>query len=71
MTNTNCLAGIRCPECGNEYRLLIHGIVRLSVTDEGAEPADGCDWHWDDSSLTICPDCDRDGPLAEFRREEV
>ena len=67
MTNTNCLAGLRCPQCGNADRLFITGIVRLEVTDDGADVADGSDWHWDDASLTICPECDRDGLLSEFR----
>jgi hypothetical protein len=67
MSNTNCLEGLRCPQCGNEERLFITGTVRLDVTDEGADVADGSDWHWDDTSLTICPECDKDGPLSEFR----
>ena len=67
MTNENCLEGIRCPGCGNEERLFITATIRADVTDDGAEPADGCGMHWDDASLAICPECDRDGPLGEFR----
>jgi hypothetical protein len=67
MTNTNCLEGIRCPQCGNESRLLIVARIMADVTDDGADIADGCDVNWDDDSLAICPECDRDGPLSEFR----
>lgn len=67
MENENCLAGIQCPRCGNEDRLLIVTTVLADVTDGGADIADGSDMHWDDSSFTRCPECDRDGPLKEFR----
>lgn len=69
MSNTNCLAGIKCPQCGNEERFLIFATVLMDVTDGGADNADGSDTHWDDASMTTCPECDRDGPLAEFRVE--
>jgi hypothetical protein len=69
MTNQNCLEGIRCPQCGNDDRLLIVTTVLADVTDAGADIADGSDMHWDDSSLTRCPACDRDGPLKDFRTD--
>lgn len=67
MTNENCLEGLRCPQCGNEDRLFITATIRADVTDGGADLADGSDMHWDESSLAICPECDRDGPLSAFR----
>jgi hypothetical protein len=67
MRNENCLAGIQCPQCGNEHRLLITATVVADVTDGGADIADGSDMHWDDASMTRCPDCDKDGPLVAFR----
>jgi hypothetical protein len=67
MTNENCLEGIKCPQCGNEDRMLIVTTALADVTDDGADIADGSDMHWDDASLTRCPECDRDGPLKEFR----
>lgn len=70
MTNHNCLTGIRCPHCGNEDRFLITATIVADVTDAGADVADGSDLHWEDTSLTRCPDCDRDGPLAEFHTLE-
>jgi hypothetical protein len=70
MTNENCLAGIKCPKCGNEDRFLISATIVADVTDDGADVAEGSDFHWDDASMTRCPDCDRDGPLAEFHIHE-
>ncbi|MBA4068171.1 MAG: hypothetical protein C0501_31620 [Isosphaera sp.] len=67
MTNENCLDGLRCPRCGNEDRLYIVTTVLADVTDNGADVARGSEWQWDDASMTRCPDCDRDGPLNEFR----
>jgi hypothetical protein len=70
MTNENCLAGIRCPQCGNEDRFLITSTILADVTDGGADIADGSDIHWDDASMTHCPDCDMAGPLIHFRTHE-
>lgn len=67
MTNKNCLAGVKCPQCRNESRFLIVATILADVTDGGAEIADGSDFDWDDASLIRCPDCDRDGPLSGFR----
>lgn len=67
MTSVNCLEGIRCPNCGQADRLFITATIRADVTDDGADIADGSGMHWDDASLAICPECDMDGPLAEFR----
>jgi hypothetical protein len=67
MTNENCLKGIRCPQCGNQDRFLIVARIMVDVTDAGADIANGPGMEWDEDSLTICPECDRDGPLREFR----
>jgi hypothetical protein len=65
MTNSNCLEGVRCPQCGQEKRFLITATITCDVTDDGSEPAgDHC---WDDDSLTHCPGCECQGPLKEFR----
>ena len=70
MTNENCLRGIECPKCGNEERFFIVATIVADVTDEGADTAKGSDHHWDDGSMTRCPECDWDGPLATFRIRE-
>lgn len=66
--NFNCLAGLRCPKCGNEDRLLIEALVTCSVTDDGAEPAG--DMEWNEKSWCVCPRCDEEGELSKFRVEE-
>ena len=66
MRNDNCLEGIKCPNCGQEARLFIVSTILADVTDGGADIADGSDMHWDENSMTRCPECDRDGPLADF-----
>ena len=70
MPNDNCLEGVQCPQCGNEDRFMISANVVAEVTDEGAEvasPLYGNGFEWDDSSMTRCPECDRGGPLKDFR----
>ena len=64
MPNTNCLEGLKCPECGNEDRLLIDAWVSVSVTDDGSEPMG--DHYWDRKSFAMCPDCDFEGELRDF-----
>lgn len=66
MTNSNCLEGFRCPNCGNEDRLFITATIWAEVTDDGAGIADGCDMDWDGTSMTRCPECGSNGPLSEF-----
>ena len=65
--NHNCLAGIKCPQCGNEDHFYIAAAILAYVTDDGADMADNTDMEWEDASHTRCPDCGKDGPLAEFR----
>jgi hypothetical protein len=67
MTNTNCLAGLACPRCGNADRLRIVARIMADVTDDGAEMVHGSEMSWDNDSLTVCPKCDHDGPLTQFR----
>jgi hypothetical protein len=68
MSNHNCLRGIKCPACGNEDRLMIVARIMCVVTDEGSDPCG--DHDWDDDSFAVCPECDKDGPLADFRTPE-
>jgi len=67
MTSKNCIEGLRCPECGNETRLLIIATAVAEVTDNGAELADGDGLDWSDKSHTFCPECKHGGPLTGFR----
>jgi hypothetical protein len=53
MTNTNCLEGIRCPDCGNEESFRIAAKTIVTVTDDGIE--DHGDMEWDDDSRHSLP----------------
>lgn len=70
MTNTNCLAGMKCPECGNEESLRIETKITVDVTDDGAEPIDG-DYEWDEDSPAHCPECGESGVVADFEVDKT
>ncbi len=53
MTNTNCLEGIKCPQCGNGAHFRIEAVIVCHVTDDGSEPTG--DHHWDKDSFCHCP----------------
>jgi DNA-directed RNA polymerase subunit RPC12/RpoP len=65
MTNSNCLAGIACPQCGNDFRIYIGVKTLAEVTDDGAETYG--DMEWNSDSYAECPDCQHRGTLGEFR----
>ena len=62
--NTNCLADMGCPLCGNrdELRIVVSGVA--SVTDDGIEFVG--DTEWDIGSFCQCPVCDYDGVVYDF-----
>jgi hypothetical protein len=64
MTNTNCLADIKCPKCGNDGSFRIEAVIVCHVTDDGSEPTG--DHHWDKDSFCHCPECDFDGKVSDF-----
>src|SRR3954469_16394959 len=64
MPNTNCLADIKCPQCGNEDNFRIEAVIVCHVTDEGSEPVG--DHFWDKDSFCHCPECELDGKLSDF-----
>lgn len=65
MTNTNCLEGLACPNCGHRVRLFIEVRTLADVTDDGAETFG--DMEWDASSYAECPECRYHGTLGKFR----
>jgi hypothetical protein len=67
MTNTNCLAGVCCPKCGQQDRFRIAAVISCVVTDDGSEPVG--DHEWDDESATRCPECGFDGTLKDFSKK--
>lgn len=62
--NTNCLEGLRCPQCGNNAKLVIAGNSFFEVTDDGTESHG--DVEWDNNSATRCPECHFAGLLKQF-----
>jgi hypothetical protein len=64
MTNTNCLKGVRCPNCGQEDRFFIIGGAQFVVTDEGSETIG--DHEWGDTIPARCPEREHTGTLADF-----
>lgn len=56
-TNTNCAAGLRCPECGEEGRFYIESTVHMVVEDDGVEPVTGHDIHWQSDADCRCGEC--------------
>lgn len=63
--NTNCLEGMKCPECGSYGPFDIVGTSLFSVHDDGTDGHG--DVEWDDESLTMCPTCNKVGKLQDFR----
>ncbi len=70
-SNTNCLAGIKCPHCGSEDAFYISACVLAYVTDTGAEVADNASIDWDPDSHTECAECGADGPLSNFTTSTI
>jgi hypothetical protein len=64
MPNTNCLEGIRCPQCENDSLFHITCTTLAAVTDDGAETFG--DMEWDEYSPISCPECRHRGSVSEF-----
>jgi ribosomal protein S27E len=69
MTNTNCLAGISCPNCGNDSVVYIETRTLAVVTDDGAETFG--DMEWDADSYAECPECKHRGTVGQFRPQST
>lgn len=64
MPNSNCLAGIRCPNCGYELSFVIGVTGFVHVTDDGFTEAPDADWN--DSSFICCEACQSTGTVQAF-----
>lgn len=64
MANSNCLRGMACPECGNEDWFCIEISAWSEVTDDGT--GDIGDVEWDSTSGCRCPECHKEGIVADF-----
>ncbi len=62
--NTNCLEGIRCPECGSYGPFGIGTHCSAIVHDDGVEETSGHEW--DKFSPITCQKCDHDGAVGDF-----
>lgn len=65
MANSNCLEGLRCPECKQEDALKIVGTSLFHVIDGGTESHEDA-VEWDEKSITRCPSCNFEGVLEDF-----
>ncbi len=67
--NTNCLAGIKCPKCGNEAVFAITAQVWCIVEDDGV--IDYEDHEWDDDSIISCRACPAVGKVGAWTTEPI
>lgn len=78
-SNSNCLAGIACPQCGSLGPFLILcGITRhgrpcqvwMAVTDDGTDyiPDVTGTVRWDADSPCVCRGCQHSGSVFDFQR---
>lgn len=68
MSNDNCLAGMRCPECGSYEPFDIRAEVTVTMFDEGSDGDYG--YEWNEESLCFCKKCDHGGWVADFREKD-
>lgn len=68
MKNKNCLAGFRCPKCGQRDIFNIGGRAMFEVTDAGADAGHGSDIEWGDEDICYCAVCGRSGAVGDFRK---
>ena len=69
-SNENCLAGMRCPKCGQEEPLSIEVTVTAHVLfhDEGSADWPQGDMEWDEKSACECPNCRYTATVKDFTR---
>lgn len=65
MANTNCLDGMKCPECGSDEPFRIASQCWAMVFDSGVE--DTSDLEWNDNDACQCPLCGYMGKVKDFR----
>jgi hypothetical protein len=66
MPNTNCLAGMACPECGSEAPLNIVCTATYTFYDDGTDyDHDGIEW--DEDSPCQCKMCCHTAKAGDFK----
>lgn len=72
--NTNCLAGMRCPKCGQEDQINVAAKIWTSVIDNGTDDdlQDDHNVEYDEDSEAACPDpeCGFTGTWGDFQIKE-
>jgi hypothetical protein len=63
--NTNCLEGIKCPDCGNDGPFTVSVRGWAVLTDDGLQSVQDADW--EDDSMTYCARCSKEGPWESFK----
>ena len=63
-TNTNCLAGLRCPKCGALEPFYIAASCWATMFDDGSDATE--EIAWDDGSACRCISCRFAGTVAAF-----
>lgn len=66
--NTNCLAGMRCPQCQSTGPFRIVATALFTIGDDGADIFG--DIEYDGGSYCVCPDCGHDGIVHDFTTAE-
>jgi len=69
MPNTNCLAGIECPQCGSEGPFAIAVTAVAVMHDDGSEYVESIEWT--KTSNISCMDCHNYGMVGEFDAEKL
>jgi hypothetical protein len=65
MANTNCLEGMKCPNCGQEDNFRITAEAVFDVTDDGTDLFGSVEW--DDDSPVVCLQCMEITKVARLR----
>lgn len=63
--NTNCLEGIRCPNCGSLGPFLVISECLAIVADDGVEQTSDHDWSY--SKVCACQDCWFEDAYSAFK----
>lgn len=66
--NDNCLAGMKCPNCGSLQPFYINAKACFKVCDEGT--LDFTDVEWNASTFCVCVSCNHDGCVSDFTEEK-
>ena len=67
--NINCLAGMRCPQCGSLEAFNIECTTEVTMRDEGCEDYGDCTWQ--PASRCVCCACDHAATVQDFTIPEV